>query len=545
MPRTLRRNVETGLALAPTEPLDWAKAFGGDSLARRYTDAIRTFLGTIETTGAEYVGRLSPRTREAYGAALNEFFRWLLVSKGKVVAPHDVTRRDADEYVAWCQTKPFGIRALELQEPERRAVFEAVRAGASDVTTISRGLPASIRSRHERDGAMDFGWLGSELTWLVVHDFLTRSPTLAELRKTTPQLGIQSFQVEREGQVVPLDSIFRYAVAPEKPLGRTSIAARVSALSSFWNVLARGENTGGGDAILRYNVWDEVKARVTKGLASERREAAQRANQLTPTIVRKLLDASEGTSLVEKRDSAMLWFLVLTAARVSESLNLRRSEPSTSDQKRYPGWLDDKSDPPAVVVFRKGGKRQRLPYPPYALRALHAFHEALGRVAKGETPAAERFRLLTKDDAPLFPRVHVWGANASSLSAKSYRNPMSRHAVTAMLGRLSERAGLSAADRKKVHAHAIRHFSATAMDAQGKPLREIQAILGHTSVTTTEGYLLDKESPTALSGQAEILGYLAQAPAPPASPPPPIIEKEQAQLAANRRRPAVGLRGLR
>lgn len=533
----------------------WIKAFGaGDrSRAERYALAVARFLGDESDEGAAYIGRLSPNTRRSYAFAITEFFEWAAAKHGRVVAPHEVTRKDAEDYADWLATKPFSLRDEVLRDgdqPERLAIFEAVRAQQpTKLPQIAKALPEPLRSNRAR--------LSHHLGRMVLHDLLVRSPTLEELRAEDPRIGINVFHVQIPGKkgewrTVPLDDIYEYRLVEPRPVGRTTVVQRLSALVSFWDVLMEGENAPGGEPLLRYNVFRPVRKRASRGLAQERRAASQRENQLTADLVRRLLEAgSEGAGLVDRRDEALVWFLLLTGARVSEAVRLRRQEPPASDRGRYPGWLDATSEPPTVVLFRKGGKRQVLPYPPYALRALHDFHAALKERAApmnaqstdsdGEnylppTSSAWRYReLLEQPDAPLFPPVELWGANSAGNYEElkpnvglSYQRGLTRHGVTRMLQRLAQKAGLSEADRRKVHAHAIRHYAATAMERGGKPLREIQAILGHTSITTTESYLREVDDISALSGQSEILRDLAVEPAEAEEPveaetPPKVV----------------------
>ncbi|MDD5305566.1 MAG: site-specific integrase, partial [Elusimicrobia bacterium] len=267
-------------------------------------------------------------------------------------------------------------------------------------------------------------------------------------------------------------------------------------------------------------------------------------------MVDRLLRAAEGPSLVEKRDAALLWFLVLMGARVTETIRIVRDKPSASELQRTPGWFDGRALPPSVELIRKGGFHQRLPYPPYALRALHAFQAELEKHApplgsQSDNPnaalyvrpdsSAWRYKLLaTKPDAPLFPPVSFWGLNSPGNyrelrpNGLDYRKPMNRSAVTAILRRIADKAGFSAEEKLAVHGHAFRHFAATAMSRQGKPIRETQQILGHASIVTTETYVEDITSPEALSAQNEILDYIAGGERPRGAPAPeprrPIVE---------------------
>lgn len=557
----------------------WIEAFGGGDqrLAERYALAVTTFLGQEPADPDEwerYLGGLSPRTRESYAYALEEFFEWIARARGRVVPPHEVTTRDAEQYANWLATRPFSLEVEKLRDgdrPVRLAIYETVRRlGSGNLSDIAAALPVAVKERfHREEGKLsDRGRaeLSHELGRMVLHDLLTRTPTLEELREDNPQMGITEFIVEvPEGgrmRYLDLKDVFTYSVPKPRPVARATILQRLSALSSFWDVLARGENVPGGEPILQYNIFDPIKKRLRRGMASEVREARAAANQLSPELVYKLLEAADGPRLSDKRNAALLWFMALTGARVSEITAVRRAKPPVADEHRFPGWFDGTSEPVGVYLRRKGGSLKWLPYPPFALRALYAFQEALAEQAAPPDAQSQdphgpnyvppdsprwRYQLLAiQSDAPLFPPVAFWGANSTlnyrqlkpnlplTRGATDYRKGLSRHGVEKLLKRLAKKAGLSPEDQRKIHPHAFRAFAATAMDRMGKPRREIQAILGHDSMATTERYFAEEERPVALSGQNEILDYIAggapkvepvpAAPREPPEAPPRVVE---------------------
>lgn len=550
----------------------WVKAFadGDEALARRYAVAVATFLGENRSESPEewtsYIGRLSPRTREAYSFAVTEFFEWAARKHGRVVPPHKVLRKDAEDYANWLANRPFGLTEEKLNDGDqemRRAIYETVRrVGPADRRSIYAALPASLKAD------LDLESLTFTLGRMVLHDLLERTPTLDQLRADNPRIGIDQHvlsvpSADQTPMMMELADVFQYSVPTPRGVSRSTIALRLSALSAFWEVLSQGENIPGGEAILQHNVFSEVKKRVTRGLHRERK-AASAARRMDPALVPRLLaHADRASTLIEKRDKALLYFLVFTGARLSEAVNLRRGEPPASERHRWPGWFVGNNEPPIVRVRRKGGKMQALPYPPIALRALAEFQAELSRraapadaqsddarLANYIHPNSPRWRyreLATMPDAPLFPPVQFWGANStenytrfkpntpatlpSTYGPPNYRRSMSRAGVYKLLGRLALNAGLTPQEVEQVHPHALRHFAATAMAKGGKDLREIQTILGHESVTTTEGYLEEIESVVALSGQAEILEYLSQfaEAAPVVSEPQPSGVKAQPQ----------------
>jgi site-specific recombinase XerD len=549
----------------PKTLAEWSAAFGGGDagLGERYLRALDTFLGPEPERDGEwksYTGRLSPHTRDAYEFALGEFFEWLAQKYERAVAPSDVTTADVEAYANWLATRPFSLEVEKLMDgdqPARLSIYEVVsRIGPTDIRSIAATLPATLKNAHQVEAGFDYKWLDRELGRMVLHDVLVRSPTLVELRREFPRAGIDQFVLAMpsgEGvRETALMDVFVYRLPEPKPVSRRTIALRLSALSAFWDVLGRGENVAGGEPILKYNIVRPVKERVSRGLAAETR--AEKSTQATSVevIVKLLRTVDRPRTLAERRDKALFYFLAFTGARVAEAAAVRRGRPPASEELRWPGWFNG-GEPPSVLVTRKGGKRVSLPYPPIALRALVEFQQALGaRAAPDEAqyadpeaagyiqPDSPRWRYRDLDimpDAPLFPPVHFWGANSTfnytefkpnlpnTYGGTDYRRPMTRHGVTKLLDRLATRASLTDDERRQVHPHALRHFAATAMAEGGKDLREIQAMLGHSSITTTEGYIGDVESVVRLSGQAEILEYISAAegrvplPAEPEKPP--------------------------
>jgi site-specific recombinase XerD len=494
---------------------------------------VAVFLGTAEQPGAwgGRSGSRSPHTTRAYAYALSEFFEFLAHWKGRVVPPHEVTRRDASDYVEWLSNRGssallgsqwnFSIRAEKLKDgdhAELLAVYDTVKAlgGSARLQEIARALPASVRLAHppnpvdtagELEGglasnyAVNFGWITGALRQLLFARVLERTPTIAELRQVEPDLGIFSM-IDPEK--------FVYSCPKLRPVSQATINLRVQALSSFWRVLQRGENVS-GEAALKYNIFEEVTARTSRGLRREQRER-RKDRLVTPAIMRKLLLAAHGTNtLTDTRNAALLWFLLLTGARVEEAVLVRRGTPlSEGERNQWPGWLDLKGTPPSVMLLRKGNLKQRIVMPRTAIRAIELFWVALRD--HSDNP---RHRLLAEEpDAPLFPPLNYWGQNhgpSTDLYGRAgYRKPMSTSNVRMLLKRLADDAQLTPEERRRVHPHAFRHAAAGAMVNGGKDIREVQSLLNHESITTTEGYLPTVDQLESLTGEAEVISWLRE-----------------------------------
>lgn len=488
----------------------WAEIFGDEDrgLAQKYALAIGAFLGQGTAGEADYLGQLSPNTRKAYSFAVAEFFEWVASKYGRAVPPHLVLRKDAEDYVHWLANRPFSLAEEKLKDGDRAealAVFEVIKkAGSADVHRVFKGLPETLQVQFRKEGS-PYGSLSRKIRNLVTLDVVEATPTVEELRRDYPQAGITQFD-DFDGK--SYEEVFVYSVKRYEPLSRMSISLRLSALSTFWRSLMQGENATGGVPILKHNIWEDVKKRVSRGLSSVKKESS-RKQKVPSNVVIQMLKHAPTDTMVQKRNKAILYLMVFAGLRTTELLRLRRG-PSP----RAPHF--DGSEPPSLRVLRKGNKWMRLPYPPAALKLLIEFQADIEQKAKiwdRATPEEQelpeirgnaRYARLMQDDSPLFPPLVFWGANISG----DYRKGMSRESLFMILRKVAEESGVPEEFVKKVHPHAIRHFSANAMYAGGKDLREIQALLGHSSVTTTEIYLDDVEGEQRLSGQAAILDYL-------------------------------------
>lgn len=508
----------------------WTKAFSGGNKERaeRYALAVATFLGEPppNSTGGwnDYLGHYSPNTRIAYSFAVTEFFEWVAAKHERIVPPDKVTRLDAENYVNWLANRPFALASEKLKDgdlEELRALYEVVqKIGSGDLQAIIDNLSEEQRRRYfgrnSESNQENRRVLSSEIRKLVTMDVLESQPTMSELRKTHSQAGITQWEIPwgPKEELAPLEEVFTYSDKEYRGVSRATISQRISALSTFWKTLMQGENVTGGEPILQYDVWSGVKKRVNRGMSTEQKRASKSQKMASDAVIQMLRDAPERT-LVQMRNRAILYLMVFAGVRTTEILLLRRSQPERGNWK---AWFDG-SEPPALQLVRKGNKQVRLPYPPAALKPLIEFQQVLDNHAapsfaqysdpKGEhyvprESSAWYYRDLQLPDAPLFPPLSLWGNN----HRVDYRKSMSRIQCYRILKQMAKESGLSKEDIDKAHPHAIRHFSANAMLQGGKDLREVQAILGHTSVTTTENYLEDPEGDIKLSGQEAVLNFL-------------------------------------
>jgi integrase len=494
-------------------------AQGDDARRRRYANAFRNFTGVDTGEQQNYFGSLSLSTRKAYSSAIEEFFEWVARSYSRIVPPHEVTRDMATQYVDWLANRPFSLVEEKLQDGDRSedfAIYKIVEElGESKLQDIYDRLPSRVLNRFgDEDTRNAVAKRLGELcrTWV-----LRRSPTMEELRKINPQAGITVRVIEINGMEMPIEEIYIYRVHSADPLKRTTILTRLAALSALWNALMLSENQDDPRSdFIRFDIWKPLMRRVSRGSEQEKKQAT-REGRLPPQLVFQMLREAPMGNVLQLRDRAIIYLLALLGLRKSELQGIRRSlVPGMEKRVSY----FQGGEPPKLSVLRKGSRRQVLPYPPAALEALIAFQTKLGEQIRAATKALQagafktvpeerqlRFLVqLAEPEAPLFPPLGFWGKNSVQQTPK----PLTSRAIDASLKRVARDAGLTEEQINKVHAHAFRHFAASAMLNGGKDLRSVQYILGHESITTTEKYLSDVDDMVELSGQDAILNYARQ-----------------------------------
>ena len=167
---------------------------------------------------------------------------------------------------------------------------------------------------------------------------------------------------------------------------------------------------------------------------------------LTIEEIERLLEAPAALDTPEsRRDLAMLDLLYATGMRVSELTALDLEDVDVSD-----GY---------VRCFGKGGKERIVPVHRGAVELLKSYiQEARPILAGSKTPTA--------------------------LFLNRRGNRLTRQGFWLILKGYTEAAGLDG----KVTPHTLRHSFATHLLRGGAPLRHVQELLGHASITTTQIY---------------------------------------------------------
>lgn len=172
----------------------------------------------------------------------------------------------------------------------------------------------------------------------------------------------------------------------------------------------------------------------------------EEADSLLAAATSEIQNPKSKDTLTHLRDAAILEVLYSTGLRVSELIRLDRDDVRKNSNE--------------VVVRGKGNKVRVVFLSASAHGAVQAYAAARGDI-----------------DPALFVRH---GPNAANLQDLR----LTPRSVQRMIKKYAALAGLT----KQVTPHTLRHSHATDLLANGADVRQVQALLGHASITTTQVY---------------------------------------------------------
>lgn len=226
------------------------------------------------------------------------------------------------------------------------------------------------------------------------------------------------------------------------PLAASSVSRSLSAVKSFHKWMLR-------EGITKQNCAAAIRSP---------KRAIPLPKALSVDEVSRLLDAAVNPDdPVALRDSALLEFLYASGARVSEAVRVAADD------------LDFEDDFAVVRLFGKGRKQRLVPLGSHAVDAMSAY--------------------LTRSRPVLAAR----GMGVPELFLNLRGRPLSRQSAWEIIDRAAKRAKILV----PVSPHTLRHSFATHLLEGGASIREVQELLGHSSVSTTQIYT--KLSPALLS----------------------------------------------
>tara|TARA_B100000073_G_scaffold94661_2_gene75136 strand:+ start:98 stop:730 length:633 start_codon:yes stop_codon:yes gene_type:complete len=173
-------------------------------------------------------------------------------------------------------------------------------------------------------------------------------------------------------------------------------------------------------------------------------------NVLSEKEISKIIKAIDETNQFSKRDKAIIEMLYSCGLRVSELCNLEVTNL----------FLDDN----LIRLIGKGSKERLVP---------------IGNKAK---------KYL--DDYFVCRLKFVKKTGSSAVFVSKNGNPLTRAMINNILFKWSAASGI----KKPVSPHTLRHSFATSLLTRGADLRFVQALLGHSDISTTQIYThLDKK----------------------------------------------------
>lgn len=218
-------------------------------------------------------------------------------------------------------------------------------------------------------------------------------------------------------------------------------ARRLAALSSWYRWMGR-------EGLVNHNPAD---------LDSKERPHVNR--DTSPAAVLSLDEASALVAAAEAdspRTAALVTLLAVTGARIAEILGADIEDIVTI------------SGQPHLKVMGKGRRQRDLP--------LIGAYDAL-----------EQY-LTTRTDTDRLPALAAGARPRRPLLATRTGKRLDQAYVWRTLRRLGAKAGLHESLADRLSAHALRHSYATDLLREGRPIRDVQYAMGHSTPVTTERY---------------------------------------------------------
>ncbi len=219
-------------------------------------------------------------------------------------------------------------------------------------------------------------------------------------------------------------------------LSKRTIARNHSALKGFFKYLSSNEYIL-KNPILKFNP-PKLEKNLPEVLSQDEME--------------EILKCPSTKSVLGLRDKAMLEFAYATGVRVSELINVRKSDLFFNEG--------------IVRVFGKGSKERFVPIGSHAMYWTNEYLKK-SRIALAKHIKSENYLFLNNRGAKL-SRMGFW---------KILKKYIDHTKI-----------------KKSIHPHSIRHSYATHLLEGGADLRVVQELLGHSDISTTQIYThIDRE----------------------------------------------------
>jgi integrase/recombinase XerC len=215
---------------------------------------------------------------------------------------------------------------------------------------------------------------------------------------------------------------------------KTSVARKIASLRTFFQFL------------IREGVVESNPAKMVATPKIERKIP----NHLSMEEAVRFIETPDANTHLGRRDRAILEFLYATGIRVGELVTVDLRDIDFRER--------------LVRVTGKRKKQRIVPFGEPALQALMHYLEESRPIFLAECPPAER------DDQAVF--LHRRGGRLTTRS----------------VGRMIDKYIKQCADVHNISPHGLRHTFATHLLDSGADLRDIQELLGHARLSTTQIY---------------------------------------------------------
>lgn len=215
---------------------------------------------------------------------------------------------------------------------------------------------------------------------------------------------------------------------------KTSVARKLASLRTFFQFLIRE---------------GKLESNPAKMVATPRIER-KLPNHLSIEDAVRFIETPDINTDLGRRDRAIIEFLYATGIRVGELVGINLADIDMRER--------------VVRVTGKRNKQRMVPFGEPALQALLLYLDKTRGLFLKECPESKR------DDRALF--LHRRGGRLTTRS----------------VGRLIDKYIKQCADIHNISPHSLRHTFATHLLDQGADLRDIQELLGHARLSTTQIY---------------------------------------------------------
>ncbi|SER06119.1 integrase/recombinase XerC [Gracilibacillus ureilyticus] len=274
--------------------------------------------------------------------------------------------------------------------------------------------------------------------WLLFLDYLKIEKNAAAKTVEIYQKDVEHFlQYIADEQIDDLRNVDYISVRNyltilyEQGLTKRSVSRHISALRSFYKILAREE-------VVTNNPFNQI---------SLPKQDYPIPQFLYDEEMEKLLSINQQDTPLGKRNRALLELLYATGIRVSECVQLKMEDVDLELQ--------------TVLVLGKGSKERYVPFGEFAKDSIKQY------LMNG------REQLIGKHSEP----QHFLFLNAKG-------NPLTARGIRVILKKLVQEAGLTV----DLHPHKLRHTFATHLLNNGADLRAVQELLGHSQLSSTQIY---------------------------------------------------------